>query len=265
MSRGKVYIRSGTDHIVIPNIRTAIRQKFAAGTWTDLRIGFFLSITAAANDDDPTGLAETISSVRSPYDCYWLGLKSEGDPFPYAGASSFVGFTNAIGLHPPDWRDLGDSKLISSDVGVGTTNAYFWRSIGGVATPAWPGGFCGFLALNYTNNQSALSNGWEQHFSQDPTNSGGYSIAFGLRLTRPSPTSHLFTAEVNSNDSHSCDLAFSDTPTREVLFSLLEGWPTSVRTSPQFFLDVIPTSFFFYWPFHSSRLRISSRGFVRVR
>lgn len=264
MARGKVIVKGGTDHIVIPNVRTAIRQAFTAGLWTDLRVGFFLSVTKAASDDDPTSLGETISNVNNPYDCYWIGLKSAGEAFPYAGAQSFVGFTNAPGLHPPDWRDLGESKLVSSDIGVGTSNAYYWRPTTSGGDDAGHG-FSGFLMLNYTDGQGALTTGWEQHFVQDVTGVGKYCGALGFRILRDQPTDTHFRVEVKANDTNSCDLGYSSTPTADALLTLLESWPTSVRTSNEAFLSALPFNFFFYWPFHSSRLRIHSRGFVRVR
>jgi hypothetical protein len=260
MSRGKVYIKTATpnDHIVIPNIRTAIRQKFAAGAWTDLRIGFFLSITRAANDDDPTTLSETISSVPGPYDCYWLGLKSDGEAFPFAGATSFIGFTNAHAFAPPSWHG-GDGKLVSSDIAVGTDNAYYWR-------PTASGlNFCGLMVVQGFQSKVSENAGWEQHFVQDPSNAGGYCTALGFRLKRNNPSSNMITVDVIANDVHSCDMAFSIAPTDDALLSLLETWSGTVRTTATISMSSLPDSFFFYWPFHSSRLRIHSRGFLRSR
>lgn len=262
MARGTLFIRGGTDHIVIPNVRTDVRWKFDAGQWTELRIGWFLSITAASNNDLTTGLAETISQTTSPYDCYWLGLKSDGPLFPFAGASQFVGFTNFGGAFPV--RAPFDSKLVSSDIGVGTSNAYWWRPTTSVL-PGSPNGFCGFSAKEYTQNRSSLGVGWEQHFAQDTVNAGGYGTCLGFRLRRSSPTSTLFTVDVKASTADDCQLQQSNTVTQDNLLSILTSWPTSVRTSPQILFQAMPTTMFLYWPFTQSRLRIMSRGFYRFR
>src|SRR5580765_6939876 len=106
------YQKTVDDRVIILNPRAYYIQPFLAPDWTDLRLGFFLSLTDKTNDDLTTGFAETITGAPfAAYDRYWLGV------IDVAGGQTFAGFTN-VGARLPD--TYGDSVLVASDSGIGT-------------------------------------------------------------------------------------------------------------------------------------------------
>jgi hypothetical protein len=126
MADAECYQKTVDDRAIILNTRAFYYQPWIVSgpDWTDLRCGFFLSLTDAANDDLTTGLAETIAQPTPPgmqtTDRYWLGVAGGAVA---TGGPVFIGFTNSVN-HFPDV--LGDTVLASSDAAVGTTNTKFW-------------------------------------------------------------------------------------------------------------------------------------------
>src|SRR5438477_4536332 len=93
----KIYSKSG-EHVIICAVREAHIRPFQATDWTDLRVGFFLSLCGSADpadDDVITGLAETIGSDPNalvPWtDRIAIGLTDS------ATGATFLGYTNLHG------------------------------------------------------------------------------------------------------------------------------------------------------------------------
>jgi hypothetical protein len=245
------YQKTVDDRIVILNVRGYYIQPFIVGDWTDLRLGFFVSLTDDLADDTVTGLAETIptTNVSQPQNRYWIGLKSSDTGIPAGSATTFVGFSNA-------GDNSGDSLLLSSDSALGTTNANYWRP-----------------ANSRNNNLSAIildgstlrasgSAGLQQHFPQDPVGAGGYAVMLAIQLLRPNPNSRTVRVRIKSSPN-SADMLYSNAPTKELIHQTMETWPPSVLMGPVT-LSQVPNAFYFYWPFRNSRLRVHSLGLLRA-
>ena len=254
MANAECYQKTVDDRTIILNARSYYIQPFAAGGWTDLRLGFFLSLTEAVNDDLTTGLAETIagSPFLGPQDRYWIGAVL-GPGHPGTDNGVFLGFTNAFGAMP---NNRGDSALLTSDAAVGTTNANFWRPANVDHPGVGAGIFDGRLS------RALLNANVEQHFPQVSAGAGGYAVLLAIQLLRDHADSKTITARIKSS-AHSADWIYSDTPTKELIHATMETWPPSAQMGPVS-LSRVPIAFYFYWPFRKSRLRVHSLGLLRA-
>jgi len=249
-------LKGASDKTILLGIRESLTQSFSAPNWIDLRVGFFLSLTDEVSDDLGTtvaGLAETIAVTPTivPANHVFIGLKDAGPLLPYSTAASvFAGFSS---LYP------GQSRLSSSDIGSGTTNSNYWRP-NNLSFPNRT-----FLVLDNQIPRATADNvaPLYLHFPQNTTNAGGYAVLLGMQLLRANAASKVVTIKVQSS-GQSADMLYSDVPTSELIHNSLEAFPTSVQTVGPFTLSALPTAFFYYWPFRSSRLRIHSQGFLRA-
>src|SRR5262249_9351538 len=137
MGIAKVIDKDG-DRTIVLKVRQDVIQPFQAPNWMDLRVAFLLSITKAADDDDPTGLADSISAPMVADGRYWIGLKGRSTLFPKNDGTVFIAYTNATNSRVPE--PTGNSLLVSSDSGVGTSNAYFWRPRNSITSDHFTGG-----------------------------------------------------------------------------------------------------------------------------
>jgi hypothetical protein len=240
---------------VLLGVRESLTRGFSAPNWLDLRVGFFLSLTDELSDDLGTnvaGLSETMAAdsgiVQSNH--VYIGLKDRSGLMPYNAPSVFAGFSS---LYP------GQSRLSSSDIGSGTTNSNYWRP-NNLGLPQRS-----FLVLDGTTVRAHADTlaPLFVHFPQNTTNAGGYAVLIGMQLLRPNPNSNVVTIRVKSI-GQSADMLYSDAPTTQLMHDSLESWPTSLRTFGPFTWSVLPTAFFYYWPFRQSRLRIHCEGFLRA-
>jgi hypothetical protein len=242
------YQKTVDDRAIILNVRGYHYQPFIAGDWTDLRLGFFLSLTAAANDDLTTGLGETIPNLGAleAYDRYWLGVSS-------VYKWPFLGFTN-MGEKIPDPN--GATTLVSSDAGVGTTNTNFWRPANS-HNNAWSAAI-----VDADISRAGHADNLQQHFPQDAAGAGGYAVLLALQLLRDNPGSKSISMRIKSS-AKSADMLYSNAPTKELIVTSMQNWPDSVQMGPVT-LSQVPDSFFFSWPYRNSRLRIHSLALLRA-
>lgn len=254
MPDAQVYQKTPEDKAVILNVRAWEKQPFVAGSWMDLRVGFFLSLTSEGNNDDPAALAESISDppvdLMDVQDRYWLGL-IHGGTLPGFG-SVFIGFTNIFGRI----KGYGKTELISSDAGIGTTNTNFWR-------PRNPTHGTSVAIFDGDHSRANLGANLQQHFPQIPANTGGYAVMLGMQLLRDNPSSRTIKVNIKSSPN-SADMFYSNTPTLDVLKEHLQTWPPSQQLGPVQ-LSAVPSAFYFYWPFRQSRLRIHSYGILKAK
>lgn len=252
------------EEVVIMAVREALPVPFEATDWTDLRVGFFLSICRAADpggDDLITTLTETIGTEPRPFlpwtDRVAIGLTGGTGRHDYV----FLGFTNAFrGRTNPS---AGSSKLVSGDAGVGTTNNNYWRFKNELSND---------LTLQIIQNdvtRAASVDGAQVHFAQANIGAGGpagYATCLMLRFTRPDARgrSKVITMQCKTSASHSADVVFSSTPTKETLTANLEAFPTTVQTLGPVELSFVPDTIYYYWPFRLSRLRIHAHGIVKA-
>jgi hypothetical protein len=242
------YQKTPQDRTLILNVRSWYIHRFVAVGWTDLRLGFFLSLTDDVADDTPTGLDETIVNQISYFDFYWIGALDT-----LAGA--FAGFTNIGRNVPPDL--FGGSTLVSSDAGTGS-DTIFWR----------PGN-----TMDQDNLWSAAiaeagvkrtppADNLQQHFPQNPAGAGGYAVFLALQLLRDNPDSRTITMRIPSK-TKSADWLYSNTPTKEMIEQTMGHWPDSMQIGPVTVAQV-PNAFYFHWPFYNSRLRVHSLALLQA-
>jgi hypothetical protein len=258
----KVINKSG-EKVVIWYVREFLPQRFQAPGWTDLRIGFLLSIVGPVDptdDDDPTAVsAEEIGTPPRPFlatsDRFFIGVIDS------VTGQTFMGFTN-VGLISHNGQSAGTSKLVSSDGGVGTSNAYFWRPMNEINT-AWT------MAVVDGDQRRAVSrDGSQIHFPQDTTGAGGYAVLLMLRLQRDNAGGRAKIISVSTKldtTNHSGDVLFTNTPTAALLESnLVATFPTPAQTLGPIELANEPDSLYIYWPFHDSRIRAHAIGIYKA-
>ena len=241
------YQKTAQDRTLILSVRAWYIHRFVAVDWTDLRLGFFLSLTGAAADDTPTGLDETIVNPGQAiyFDRYWIGALDT-----LAGA--FAGFTN-VAQNAPD--ATGDSTLVASDGGIGT-GATFWRP-GNSASDNYNAAI-----MEGGQKRTSMVDNLQQHFPQNPAGAGGYAVLLALQLLRDNPTSRTITMRIPSR-TKSADWLYSDTPTKEMIEQTMGHWPDSMQMGPVT-VGQVPDAFYFHWPFYNSRLRIHSLGLLQA-
>lgn len=249
-----VYLKGGTDHLIIQKVRQFIAQPIEAPDWLDLRVGWLLSLTSATDPDTITGLAENIGASRQFLgwaDRYRIGLTDS------LTGTTFLGFTNR-GFGDRETTS-GQSQLVSSDGGIGTTNSNFWR-------PKLEGFDSAGYVLQITENDATRAHGAagsEIHFAQDAGGAGGYATLLLLRLTRPDINSKTITLFCKTG-AFSGDVLFTNSPTGDLLTANLLSFPSVVQQIGPVTLGNVPDTFFMYWPWYNSRLRISAMGFSKV-
>lgn len=257
----KIYLKGGTEKTLILAVREAFYEPFSATNWTDLRLGFLVSLCGNADpgeDDTITGLTETIGSTPSEFlpwtDRFSLGLTDS------RSGTVFLGYTNKLSSREPS---TGSSKLISSDGAIGTTNTNFWRvhngmEVNGVAS----------LAIVDTNVIRARSvDGSQIHFIQDTTGAGGYATLVALRFQRDNARGRekIITMTVKKNAAgHTGDILYTNTPSETVLEDNMRTFPTTVQQLGPVELSQVPDTIWAYWPFSNSRLRIHCYGILRA-
>lgn len=248
-----LFAKTVDDKVIVLRTRQWAIYPLTAAGWTDLRVGFFLSLTKAGGPppvDDVTGLAETIgtSGFLPARDHYFIGVKTRTDAMPGSRGVIFAGFTN--------FRNgaLGPGILSASDNGVGAGTDYWWPHNGGDVNAS--------AVIVQENNRAVFSPpGLQQHF---PLNlAGGYAVMLGLRFLRPNPSSTLWTMEIKT-DGTNADMFYSSTPTKELCLSKLQAWPAAIQMGPMELAAFVPDALFCYWPFGLSRLRIHSVAVYRA-
>jgi hypothetical protein len=263
----KVYTKTAPgpdEQVIIQAVREAFPRPFQATDWLDLRVGFFLSIvgeTDPGEDDTITGLAETISPTGSglPFtDRIQLGVTDR------ATGQTFCGYTN-LPNRGSRLISLGDSVLASSDVGITTANTDYWR----VYNSASRANTDAVHIVDGGQSRAAAADGSQLHMVQNFAggHAAGYATCLMLRFTRDNSTSRsrIITMQVKKTvGGHSSDVLFSSTPTEAVLTAQLESFPTTVATLGPIELSQVPDTFYLYWPFSNSRLRVHSMGILKA-
>ena len=251
----KIYIKSG-EHVLINGIRQAFQQKFTATRWVDLRVGFLLSLTSSGADDTITGLTEEIDSGGGIVP--WTDRVSIGIT-DLATKSVFLGYSNSI-FGPT--QDRGNTKLVSSDAGIGTTNTNFWRYVTEIAptTDTHPS----VKIIDSGLVRAPGLDGSQLHLVQDTTGAGGYATLVALRFQRGSFNSSTISMSVKTTGaSHNGDILYTNTPSASVLETNLNDFPDTVQQLGPVQLSHAPDAIWMYWPFHSSRLRVHAYGILR--
>jgi hypothetical protein len=250
--------KGGTDKTVILAVRTQMIYPFTATGWTDLRVGFLLSLTQTGADDTITGLGETITNGAAglfPQDRYWIGIKNRNTIMPKNGDTWFIGFSNFSWQSNPH-ELVGNSVLSSSDLSIGA-GANYWRPNNSY-DPVISGGILAGSSVR------AVATSEQIHFPQVVGGGGapGYATLLVLRIQRSTPTDQILTVTTKVG-TNSADVLFTSTPTLDLLRTNLESFPTTVQQWGPAFVGTPPDALYCYWPFASSRLRIHALGVLK--
>lgn len=253
------------EKVLILAVREALAQQIQATDWTDLRIGFFLSICGfadPASDDVITGLADHIGTdpvTLAFSDRVAIGLTDS------ATGGTFLGYTN-IGITRPDPgppNSLGASQLVSSDGHLGTTNSDYWRWANSLNTN-WQ------VQIMDSGVVRAVSlDGSQMHLVQNFAggHAAGYATLVALRFTRDDPTNraNIITMSVKCDAAnHNGDILYTSTPNATTMDANLEAFPTQVQVLGPVQLSQTPDTIYAYWPFTLSRLRIHAIGILKA-
>ena len=256
----KIYNKGGTEKCLILGIREIFTQPFVASRWTDLRVGFLLSVVGSADpgeDDTITGLAETIGTPPRPFlpftDRFSLGI-IDGQT-----GSNFLGYTNVFSGRIPG-PTIGTTKLISSDAAIGTTNTNFWRVTNEMSDHA-------DLRI-FSNGIPSATNvdGSQLHLVQDTTGAGGYATLVAMRFQRDDSAgrSKIIRMNVKVTGTHNGDVLYTNSPSDTTLETYLEDFPATTQQLGPVELFHEPDTLWAYWPFTGSRLRIHAYGLLRA-
>jgi hypothetical protein len=252
----EIYDKGPGEHTLILSRRCALTYPFEVPTWTDLRVGFFLSVTDDTADDTTTGLAETIDVpqlvIPPPENYWWCGIKTNNDLQPTTGNNTgFIGFSNWQNAN----RALPDSILVSSDAGIGAGPA-FWRPKNEFRDS--------YSALIHDTGRAIFFSNVQPHFPQDTaTVAAGYATLLMLRIQRPTPASRALTVTIKQGTT-SGDVLFSNDPSLDRLETNMASYPSVVQShSTLGDMINIPNALYLYWPFSNSRIRCHALGFMK--
>jgi hypothetical protein len=256
----EIYDKAG-EHLMILDIRELYFEGIEATDWTDLRVGFFVSLTDDTADDTPgPPKAETIGVEPRPLipwtDRFAIGLTDK------ASGRTFCGFTNAPQGRIFDVPNIGSSKLVSSDVGIGTANTFFWRPKNEISNNY------SMQIIDDGITRAISGDGSQIHFVQETVGAGGYCTLIALRFTRPDAFGRAkiitMSTKKATGGGHSADILFNSDPSDAILETNLNSFPTDVQTLGPIEMSQVPDTLYVYWPFRGSRLRIHNYGILKV-
>jgi len=257
----QVYDRGG-ERLVIMDVREALVQPFEASEWTDLRVGFMLSLTSSTANDNISSLTANIADNGTGVrivDRYWIGVKDNNDVFPGSAGTQFIGFTNCGGgiLHPG--TSPGDSLIVSSDSNINTAGTTFY----------WPKNSSNlrhtFQVMDGVTARAQAFDGSQIHFVQN--NATVYATCLAFRLTRPDTRSNArqITTQIKKTAGfHNGDIEYTSNPSSIELQSQLANFPTTVQQFGPVSMSEVPDTIFCYTPWSNSRLRIHAAGIYSV-
>ncbi len=263
----KVIDISSTDKTVIWAVREVLPQRFQATGWTDLRIGFLLSIVGEVDptdDNDPTAVSvEEIGTSPTPgltfVDRFSIGV-TDSQTF-----GTFIGFTNVGHYRPGTNLSDGTTKLVTSDKGIGTTNANYWRPKNELSNNRT------FQMVDSNMNVGVSGDGSQIHFAKaniGTTGPAGYATLLLIRLQRDNANQRnkIITASTKKDvANHTADVVFTSTPTAALLESyLIASFPSPATILGPVEMSAEPDCLYFYWPFHDSRLRCHAAGIYKA-
>src|SRR5215471_3621687 len=121
-------ITKGSEKVLVLGVREGLLYQSVSPDWLDLRIGAYISATKAAADDDPTALAETLTTTGAEQDRLWIGLKDNSNSMPrdcpFFGISNSPAAEagNASVMESIDTNFRWRAKYAASQVGLVVNN-----------------------------------------------------------------------------------------------------------------------------------------------
>jgi hypothetical protein len=113
--------------------------------------------------------------------------------------------------------------------------------------------------------RATSSGGSQMHLPQSTGGAGGYATLVMLRFQRDDPRGRakVITMSVKTGANNG-DILYSNTPDKTSMDANLHDFPTQVQQLGPVELSHEPDTFFCYWPFTRSRLRIHEYGVLRA-
>jgi len=232
MSDAIIYNLGGTDKTLILNTRRQLTQPFVAPNWLDLRLTVAYSITKAADDNDPTTLAETIGAGEDKNQVF-MGFRTRQSIFRFLGLSTQLSTPDSATcdlVAGADfynfWHDTQHGKLIYASDGTTKQN-----NSATVVSPRIQNDLSGTYA--------------------------GYATLLLLRMVRsgPTDTSIMLSAHLDSTALDN-GVPFETDTTVGNLRSITAAADFTDMFASNFDMGVAPNALYFFWPFTLSRLRI---------
>jgi hypothetical protein len=231
-------IVKGSEKVLVLAPREAVIYPAVVPNWLDVRIGAFVSLTKLAVDDDPTGLTETLTTTGAEGDRLWLGVKDNTNFMPRL--SNFFGISNSLAT------EASGSSLIES-----IDSSTRWKARNANAPT-------GILVNDGT---TITVDGTMEPFRtiQNPATVGGYATLVLLRLVRNivgNTADHLYVVKTHDVIDFADAGVETTTPTIAMIRDNFRTatW-TEVLTGGHTF-SAAPSTFYAYWPYSNSRLRI---------
>ena len=237
-----IYQIGGGDKCLILDTRQAMIYPFVAPSWMDLRIGFFLSLCRATNNADITSLAETLTTLGTPSDRFWVGIKQNNSILPNTAGTTFIGYcSNPMPENPTS------SILQTSDIAIGATNNNYWRHNNVNAN-----------ALRMINGTTAVNAGAScyPHFPQNAVNAGGNATLILLRLTRASGVATSMVVAGAGSVVNSGDVLYDSVCAISTIRAQFRSATWATHNLATADIVTVPDALYAYWPFISSKLRI---------
>jgi len=232
------------DKALILDSKSALVYPFFSPNWMDIRLGVFISLTKLSDNNDPTGLSETLVTTGLDSDRVWMGFKRSDLYLPRE--------TAFYGLSCSGATEAGTSSVLE---GGDVSQRWRYKGIANKALVISDGN------SNYFDNSGTIF-GPEMNAEAVPSVNAGRASLFMLRMTRATGTSSTISAFYFAKTNRSAvDYAdanvFSDAPSLGLIRqNLKSGTWTSLGASVAF--ANVPDAVFCYWPFANSRLRVHS-------
>jgi len=237
-----IYQIPNADQALILDPRETLLYPFTAGGWTDLRFGAFISLTKLTDNDDTTGLAESLSTTGLIADRVLMGFAGGA-----GGASSCFALSNSAITEAatPSVVEAGD-----------VATRWRYKGIAGKA----------FIVMDGSPGNVPVQDNagtiFGPELSQDAAANNGRASLFLLRMKRTSGSSltvsNFYYANTNRGGVNYADAnVWSNNPSIGLIRQYLKSATWTSVLAAQTFL-VMPSVLAFYWPFSNSRLRIHS-------
>ncbi len=234
------------EQCLILGVREALVYPFDLGTWTEIRVGLFVSPTHATGDGNVISVDESVGNPAgtTPKSNFYIGLKDSGSALPNTFGANYIGWGNGYGSAQPG--TIGNGLLANHVAG----NVYYPRHL--------------------SNNTTAttVATNFEGIFTTAPhaniVNTTSYASRNIFRVvmgSTPGGKSTIIWQMMNNLTNHVAGPYTAEVMRQYMLSSTFEGgnyptgyWTTSL--SPTGDNLTPPNALFIYVPFFNNRIRI---------
>lgn len=225
-----IFQKTATDNCLILGARESLTYPFSLGNWTEVRMGFYISVTSSSGDNTLYGGNETIPFASGPANIY-VGLTSSEPGFPRQNGKTYIG----LGPHNPGSTQNLNSTVISCADASNTRLA----------------------AVDASGNLSISTAGAGMIGYTNTTGNTNYARFYGLRYVVSSNNQYTVTKTAGASPVTN--------PTVEDTRAQLQAMPSSDSLGSLYFNYGFtssgvqlprPNNVYLYFPFWGSRVRI---------